>query len=467
MHADTRHAVHSALTEYPDSGMQIRQDSSRAQQITQIRSGEFITTLLAALCFFLIMCGYFMLRPIRETMGLDQRIDDLHWLFLATLGVMIPTSFAFSWLASRLPRRSCISITFIFVLICLAAFSLALSVYDTHLGPLTGRVFYVWLSVINLLIISAFWACIVDNHTQEQGRRLFAYVGIGGTLGAIVGPLITTFTIEHVGEPVLFCAAFACFAATLAILRFGLFPSFDRRGFVASRDGSHSRRRIGGAAIDGLKHLFSNPRLGLLALYIIAFTILASLLYFEQARLIKAALPDRTDRTQLYGWMSAGSQTTTILLQLFITSRLLTRVGLGPALLSLPVFMLIGFLSLTIAPRMLAPITGLFEAAILTPTIGLILLLDIGRNATSHALSKPAREVIFTTVPPEDKYKAKSAIDTFVYRSGDAGGALTDMVVTGGKETATNGPIGIVAGVAACVITLGLIRVAPRRNADS
>ncbi len=464
--------------------MQIRQEPSRAQQITQIRSGEFITTLLAALCFFLIMCGYFMLRPIRETMGLDQRIDDLHWLFLATLGVMIPTSFAFSWLASRLPRRTCIAITFIFVLICLAAFSLALSVYDTHLGPLTGRVFYVWLSVINLLIISAFWACIVDNHTQEQGRRLFAYVGIGGTLGAIVGPLITTFTIEHVGEPVLFCAAFACFAATLAILRFGLFPCFDRRGFVASSDGSHSHRRIGGAAIDGLKHLFSNPRLGLLALYIIAFTILASLLYFEQARLIKAALPDRTDRTQLYGWMSAGSQTTTILLQLFITSRLLTRVGLGPALLSLPVFMLFGFLGLTFtpsipvfmligllgltcAPLLLGPITGLFEAAILTPTIGLILLLDIGRNATSHALSKPAREVIFTTVPPEDKYKAKSAIDTFVYRSGDAGGALTDMVVTGGKETATNGPIGIVAGVAACVITLGLIRVAPRRSADS
>ena len=431
------------------------------------RSDEIATTALAAGCFFLIMCGYFMLRPIRETMGLDEHIDDLHWLFLGTLTVMIPTSLGFSWLASRLSRRNCITTTFVIILVCLAAFSLALTVFDRHLGPWTGRLFYVWLSVINVLIISAFWITIVDNHRQEQGRRLFAYIAVGGTLGAITGPIITATTIAHLGEPLLLCSAYLCFALTLFILRFMLFPAFDRAAYVASGDEGHSRQRIGGAAINGLWHLFTNLRLGLLALYIISFTILASLLYFEQARLIKEALPERTDRTQLFGWMGAGSQTATILLQLFITSLILTRWGLAPALLALPLLMLFGFLTLTLTPAMLAAPVAMLDITILSAPIALILILDIGRNAASHALSRPAREVIFTTVPPEDKYKAKSAIDTFVYRSGDAGGALLDKAVTSGSEgAASNGPLGIAFGVLAVIVTLGLIRVTPRRNSD-
>ncbi|MCA9310121.1 MAG: MFS transporter, partial [Phycisphaerales bacterium] len=323
-------------------------------RLTRIHPEECLTTILAAVCFFLIMCGYFMLRPIRETMGLDQHIDDLHWLFLGTLTVMIPTSLGFSWLASRLSRRNCITTTFIIVLICLAGFTLALTVFDRVLGPWTGRIFYVWLSVINVLIISAFWVTVVDNHRPEQGRRLFAFIAVGGTLGAIVGPIITATTIHHLGEPLLLCTAYFCFALTLAILRFVLFPAFDRKAYVVADGQAHSRRRIGGSAINGLLHLFTNPRLGLLALYIISFTILASLLYFEQARLIKEALPERTDRTRLFGWMGVGSQTATILLQLFITSRILTRFGLAPALLALPLLMLFGFFTLTLTPDMLA-----------------------------------------------------------------------------------------------------------------
>ncbi|MGP1347023.1 MAG: NTP/NDP exchange transporter [Phycisphaerales bacterium] len=384
------------------------------QKLVDFHEGESVPALLSALYFFCLLFGYFMLRPLRDAMGLDDGVDSLHKLFLITLGVMVIANIAYGFVASRVPRRVFVPIVYWIGVACIAGFLAAFLALGEHRSPFVGKVFYVWLSVFNLFAVTVFWGFMADLFTLAQSKRLFGFIGVGGTAGAMCGSAFTGVLAVRLGEAGLF----ACAAALIAIA--GAIATA-----LARRADARTGTRIGGlrgASWSGLVAIARSPYLMGIAAYVALFTILSTLIYFEKGRIVYAATDDREARAQILAWIEMGGQALTLFIQVFLTGRLMRRLGVGTLLALVPLLTLAGFIALAVIPGLLT-----------------IALLDAARRACNHALSKPARETLFTVVPREDKYKAKSAIDTFVYRGGDSIGTLLDMWRTHSAAIAASG----------------------------
>ncbi|MFG0292677.1 MAG: NTP/NDP exchange transporter [Phycisphaerales bacterium JB050] len=407
----------------------------RIERVVDFEPGEFGPAVLSTLYFFCLLFGYFMLRPVRDALGLEGGVDNLPVLFLVTLGVMVVANLAFGFVASRLERRVFVPLVYGFAVLCIGVFLMIFLVRGENRSPLVGQVFYVWLSVFNLFAVTVFWGFMADIFRRDQGKRLFGFIGVGGTAGAICGSAWTTAFAPRLGETGLFACAMVLVgsAGIIAVVlgslarRRGMtrFSGCGECGYSASgldvqrcpecgslgwgeRDGEGSRR-LGGTGWSGITAVMRSPYLISIAMYVCAFTVLSTLLYFEKMRLIAAFSDDSDTRASLLAWIELGGQSATILLQLFITGRLMRLLGVGTLLAVVPAVTVIGFVGLAVAPSLL--VIAMFEAS---------------RRASNYALSKPARETLFTVVPRADKYKAKSFIDTFVYRGGDAVGTLAD-----------------------------------------
>jgi AAA family ATP:ADP antiporter len=416
------------------------------EKVVDFGPGEFGPAVLGALYFFFLLFGYFMLRPLRDAMGVEGGIDSLQVLFLVTLGVMVLANIAFSVVASRLPRRVFVPLVYWFAIACLGGFLALFLVLGDERSVVVGRVFYVWLSVFNLFAVTVFWGFMADIFTQPQGKRLFGFIGVGGTAGAICGSLWTGGLARAIGEVGLFASAMVLIGAAslVAVLlgrlatRRGMsvgsaqarpsvctecgYPSegldVDRCPECGAADFGAGRpsasRPLGGAGWSGVADVARSPYLMGIAAYVCLFTVLSTLLYFEKMRLVAAFTDDAEARAALLAWIELGGQTATILLQLFVTGRLIKRFGVGAMLAVVPMVTVVGFVGFAAAPALL--FIALFEAT---------------RRASNFALSKPARETLFTVVSRSEKYKAKSFIDTFVYRGGDSIGTLAHMGVGG------------------------------------
>lgn len=380
------------------------------ERAVAVEAGELGPGLLAALYFFCLLFGYYALRPLRDAMGLAGGVDSLRVLFLVTLGVMILANLIFAAVASRLPRGVFVPLVYGFGVVCLLIFLGVFLVQGDARSVQVGRVFYVWLSVFNLFATMVFWGFMADIFTREQGTRLFGFIGVGGTAGAICGSAWTGLLAARIGEVGLF----AC-AAGLFIAAGGLAIALDR---MARQRGMHGggptqpAGPLGGTSWQGLVDTVRSPYLLAIAGTVGLFTIVSTLLYFEKARIIEAYTGDPQGRAVAFAWIDFGGQTLTVLLQVFLTGRLMRRLGLGALLAVVPVVTIAGFLLLSAAPAVL--VVGAFDAV---------------RRAAHFALSKPAREALFTLVQRADKYKAKGVIDTFVYRTGDTVGTLADMTL--------------------------------------
>jgi len=378
------------------------------ERVVDFAPGEFAPAVLSALYFFCLLFGYFILRPLRDAMGLEGGVDSLRRLFLLTLGVMVVANIAFGFIASRLPRRIFVPLVYAFAVACLGGFLATFLALGENRSLLVGQIFYVWLSVFNLFAVTVFWGFMADIFRREQSKRLFGFIAVGGTAGAILGSAWTGALAGFLGEIGLFSCSMALIAGagSIAVVLDRMAMKRNMRGEAVE---APEHRPLGGASWQGIAHVFRSPYLMGIAIYVGAFTVLSTLLYFEKMRLIAAFTDDTGSRASLLAWIELGGQTATILLQLFITGRLMRLLGVGTLLAVVPAVTVIGFLGLAAAPSLL-----------------LIALFEASRRASNHALSKPARETLFTVVSREDKYKAKSFIDTFVYRGGDAVGTLTD-----------------------------------------
>jgi ATP:ADP antiporter, AAA family len=363
-----------------------------------IERGERTIVAWSSGLFFCVFSSWYVLRPLRDAMGIAGNVRDLPRLFLVTLAVTLVISPALATLVSRLPRRRFLSIAYRFLLATLIGFFFLLR--GPSPSPFVARAFFVWASVLNLLEITLAWAFMADVFSRVQGIRLFAIIGGGGTLGAAMGSLLTSLVVAHVGA-----------AATLLVAAGLLECAVRCVGGVADSarapphdDGAYA---IGGA-LKWMRHALTNPFFLAVCAYLAFFTFTSSVLYFEQARIVKASFADTAARTELFARMDFAVNALTLFLQLFVIGRTLRFIGVGVALAALPALTFACFVALRYAP-----------------VLSVLVVCQVARRTLDFALTKPAREVLFTVVRPEDKYKAKSFIDMFVYRGGDALGALS------------------------------------------
>jgi AAA family ATP:ADP antiporter len=372
-----------------------------AERLAAVKPREWPALAAGFLLFFLLFVAYMMLRPVRETMGIAGGVDNLQWLFLATFLATLAFIPIFGVLARMIPRRLLLPASYVFAAATLAALGIAFNLRPGEVW--TGRIFYVWLSVINLFLVSVAWSVMSDVFRSAQARRLFGPIAAGASLGGIAGPLASGLLVASMGYGGLLILSSALLLGTIPCTLY-LFRWHGREGGQAESD--NARQAIGGNMVEGLRLILRSPYLLGIALFVVLLASVSTFLYLEQARIVEQALPDPVSRTQLFAAIDAGVQLLTILVQLFATGRVAQKFGLPALLASIPLAMVAGFIALSL----------------LTALPMLILVVAL-RRVGEYALVRPGREMLFTTVDQPSRYKAKNIIDTVVYRGGDAASA--------------------------------------------
>jgi AAA family ATP:ADP antiporter len=406
-----------------------------------LRREEIAPVLIAAVFFFCVLTALMLLRPARDALGMERGIESIRWLFIGTAVVTLAVNPLFGWLVSRLRRLQFIGATYGFFVLSLVGFWALLMFAPGVVGERSGQVFYVWFSVFNLFVTMVFWALLADRFTSDQGKRLFALISVGGTLGAIFGPWLTSQLAEPLGTPNLLLVAggFLLLALAMAWLLVGVAPdqaNIDTPAAVAVS--ASESERIGGSAWAGLRAVFRSSYLSGIAGYILLMTVLATFIYFTRLQMVAAVSDSMDARAAILGNIDMWTQVAVLILQLTLTGKIIERFGLGVALAILPAVTALGFIGLAIY--------GSFVV---------LILLEAANRAVQRGLTRPAREALFTAVSREEKYKAKAFVDTFVYRTGDVIGAQTEGAL-GRLGLALGGLVSVVVPLALVWAALGL-----------
>lgn len=379
------------------------------------------------LLFFLLFASYFMLRPVRETFGIAGGVDNLQWLYLGTFLATLVVVPIYGTVARTVRRRLLLPATYIFSAAVMAGFGLSLMSDPDNVW--TARAFYIWLSVFNLFVISIAWSLMADVFNADQGHRLFGQIAAGASLGGLTGPLISGMLVEPLGHSGLLLLSTALLLTTLIAARY-MIGWRERYGTPEDRD-EPPDRRIGGSIWAGLTLILRSPYLLGISLFVILLTSVSTFLYFEQARVVEATFPDPTAQTQVFSAIDFTVQSLTIFTQIFVTGRLTRRLGVTVLLTAVPLTMMFGF--------------GLLALAATFPVLAFVMIV---RRVGEYALVRPGREMLFTNVDAETKYKAKNAIDTFVYRGGDAISAWANVGIVAVGTTAAAAIVGAVVAAA-------------------
>jgi len=371
-------------------------------KIVDVRPNEVRALWLGFVFFFLILAGYYITKPIRDSIGASN-MEALPWMFTATLIAMLIANAAFAAVVARMSRRKFIPLAYAFFIVVFVLFFLAMRSRPEAEQVWIGRGFFVWVSVFNLFNTAIFWAFMTDLFTVEQGKRLYGFIAVGGTLGAILGAYITKHFVRDVGPANLLVIAAALFAVAGFLVRF--FP----HGFAEPHQAASTQEKpIGGSVWSGITHICHSPYLMGLAATIVLYTITSTWAYFQQSELAGAVLKTSADRTEFFGNLEIWVNSITVLIQMFLTGRLLKWFGVGFTLVCLPFLSLVGFAAMGIAA-----------------SLALLAVFQVARRTAAYALMRPSREILFTVLKREDKYKVKSVTDTLGYRTGDQLGGWT------------------------------------------
>jgi AAA family ATP:ADP antiporter len=375
--------------------------SRLVRQALAIRPGEGGAALWSFAYFFCVLSSYYVLRPVREEMGVATGVERLPWLFTGTFLAMAAAVPVFGALAARFPRRTLLPVVYAFFIACiLGLFALLRGVGAPAWAP---GAFFIWLSVFNLFVVSVFWSFMADVWREEQARRLFGFIAAGGSAGALVGPTVTALLAPRIGPVNLLPVAAAILAGALVCVA-RLRPGAPVAGPGALPDDPGADEApVGGGALGGLARMLRSAYLSGIALFVVLGTLFATFVYFQQAQIVRAAFADPGQRTAVFALMDLAVNALTIGAQLFVTGALATRFGLVRVLPALPLVTLAGFTALA-----------------MISTAGVLVAFQVLRRAAQYGITGPAREMLFTVLPREDKYKAKNVIDTIVSRGGDA-----------------------------------------------
>lgn len=384
------------------------------QKVVDVRDEEIAALLWATAYGFLILFSYYILRAVRDEISSADR-GNLQLLWTAVFFVMLGAVPLYSWIASRLPRGTFVPLANRFFIANLVAFWAALALLPTGARPWIDRAFYVWAAVFALFVVTVFWGFMADCFRNEQGKRLFAFIAVGSSLGGIAGSAVTAYLaamIPRFGLLLVACVPLELASWCVVVLhrRFGgsaRSGQADRaRGRASPRPSDASDtaadRPLGGDALSGIRVVFRSPYLLGIASFIALMTFASTILYFQQAHLVGEAIVDRGARTAFYAKIDLAVNLLTVLFQVYLTARIIRWVGVGIGLALVPAVVVLGFIVL-----------GTW------PLLGVLVGLQIAYRAGRYGITKPAREVLFTVVGREEKYKSKAFLDAAVYRGGD------------------------------------------------
>jgi AAA family ATP:ADP antiporter len=377
------------------------------RRAVDVRAGEVAALVASFMYFYFALASWFVLRPMRDTVAASIGSTELSVLWIGTLGTMLVANAVFSAVVVRLPPRRFIPYAYHAIAASLVVFYFAFRTYGAAEGSASDlrmeKAFYVWTSVFNLFVTSLFWCFMADVFRSDQAKRLFGFIGVGGTLGSITGSAATASLATVLGPANLLLVSVVLLEiAVLAVMRF---PRMEANAPTRGAVGP-AAEALGGRAIDGFANVIRSPYLTGIAVFLALFTFGSTFLYFEQSAIVGAVYPDRASRTAVLARIELVVQVATVVTQIFFTGRIIRWFGLVTALAFMPALSVVGF--------------GAIGAA---PTFAVVAAFVILRRAGNFALTNPAMEVLFTVVPREDKYKAKAFIETFVYRGGDQLGA--------------------------------------------
>ena len=365
---------------------------------TKVEPNELQATVLSFLFVFVLMAAYFILRPVRDALSSNWTDEQLSWLWTSTFFVSIIAVSIYGGVISRLRMRVIVPSVYAFFAITFVGFYVA----GKTLGDsdLVNRAYYVWLSVFSLYHLSVFWTFMSGLYNKEQAKRLFAVIAMGATAGALVGPIVPTFFADKIGTLNLLLIAAVLlilpmfFIARLEQLRISHLGNED------TQPESSADRQLSANPFSGFMTFLKNPYLLAIGLFIILYVLMNTFIYFELRKMMGDF--DREMRTQIWGGIDLAVNSLTFVIGLFATGRIATRFGMPSTLALIPVLMIGGWAIVALSP-VLAVLAG----------------LQIARRAGNYAVTRPGREILFTAVDTETRYKAKPVIDIVVYRGGD------------------------------------------------
>jgi len=397
-------------------------------KLVDIRDDNEFKGLLAATAYgFFIMFSYYILRAVRDEISSADR-GNLQILWTAVFLVMLLAVPLYSWVASKWSRAVFVPLANRFFIACLIGFWLCLVLLPESARVWIDRVFYVWTSVFALFVVSVFWGFLSDCFNNDQARRIFSFIAVGSSIGGIVGSSLTAVLAEMV--PTFSLLLIAC--GPLEIASWCALSLHRRFATGGVRVQGESQRPITGGAWVGMKAVFSSPYLIGIALFIALMTFVSTVLYFQQANLVAEVINDRGMRTAFFARVDLAVNILTIVLQVYLTARIIKWIGVGITLALVPIAAALGFLAL-----------GLY------PTLAVLVVVQVFYRAGRYGFAKPAREILWTVLDRKAKYKAKPFLDAAVYRGGDL---VSGWIYTG--LAAVGLSIGAIALVAAPVAAI-------------
>ena len=395
---------------------------------TKVEQNELTATLLSFAFVFVLMTAYFILRPVRDSLSSDWTDEQLSWLWTSTFFVSVIAVSIYGAVISRIRMRVIVPSMYAFFAISFVGFYIA----GRTLGDndLVNRAYYVWLSVFSLYHLSVFWTFMSGLYNKEQAKRLFAIIAMGATAGAIAGPAIAALFADRIGNLNLLLIAAVLLMLPLAIIgRLEQLRISDLGNEDAQTDLAGGRE-LSANPFSGFKTFISNPYLLAIGLFILLYVVMNTFIYFELRKMMGDF--DREMRTQIWAGIDLAVNSLTFVVGLFVTGRLATRVGMPTTLALIPFFMVGGWVVVALSP-VLAVLAG----------------LQIVRRAGNYAITRPGREMLFTAVDADTRYKAKPVIDVVVYRGGDMVTAWFYTALTTGMAMGTAGVAAMAAVVAA------------------
>ena len=373
---------------------------------SKVKEKEVKAVIFSFLFVVVLMSAYYILRPVRDAMASDWTDAEVSWLW--TLNFFISTAIValYGSMVSKFRFRLLVPAMYGIFAISFIIFYALGSVFEDR--TLIDKSFYVWVSVFSLFHISVFWTFMSELFSKEQSGRLFGIIAVGASVGGLIGPSITAFFSVSLGADNLMLIASMMLLIPIPIIFYlQSLKSKELNNEVLDIPGSN--QSIGGNPLAGFKMFFSNPYLLSIGLFIFLYTGISSFVYFE----LKNLLSDfsRSERSVIWAQMDLAVNILAISTGLFATGRIVTKFGMPATIAMVPIMICIGLLVLAISPL-----------------LGVVMVLQIIRRAGNYAVTRPAREMLFTLVNQETRFKAKPVIDIVAYRGGDM---LTAWLFTG------------------------------------
>ena len=334
----------------------------------KVEAGERVPLLWSFFYFFCLLCGYYMLRPVRDEMAIEGGVQHLPWMMTGTFLTLLFATPLFGFLSARLSRARLLLSVYAFFVSHLLLFYLAMT--EQWHPEWIARGFFIWLSVFNLFVVSVFWSFMADVFSPAQGVRLFGVIAAGGSAGAIAGPLMTTGVTYLFPIPALMLVS----AVWLTVCGLCIYR-LDRWAAVhTARGKAEGDRPLGGSMWAGIRTVVASPYLLGICAYLFLLTMSATVLYMEQTALVGREVPSPEARTRLFAGLDLTVNVLTFLTQVWVTNRLVLRFGLGAALMVLPVVTAVGF-----------------AAIVMNPVLAVFLSLTVARRVGEYAIAKPAQ----------------------------------------------------------------------------